>query len=278
MRILVGLLILTISLHLPAQETSDKPFQVLVAQNANVYGTPVEALHYIDDVTSIEIKEGGFVSLVHRGGTTYEHTETIFTFYLKPHELRNRSKRPNLELLYMDDAILDPAKVITVLYPPFDPTGFITWNENESFALYWYLQDKPVLNYILSVSDNKGNKIQDFRTSHNNYTLKPETYGLSDGVFTFKISSSFAGETMESKTYTVQLQAGTEYVVKATDLILKALDLEYSPDLALPVWQEALAMPNGEFYKPLFIKFLNRNESILSASGQDVQLLLSQNK
>lgn len=276
MRFFISLLILSIALHLPAQE--DKPFQVLVAKDANTYGIAVEPLQYVDDVTSIEVKEGGFLSLVHKGGTTFEHTEKIFTFYLKPEELKDRKERPPLELLYMDSTVLDPTKIITVLHPPFDRSGYLVWDESEPFELFWHLHDEPVLNYVLSVNNSDGGKIQDFRSRLHSYTLKPNTYGLSDGIFTFKISSTFAGETVESKTYTVQLKSAPDYKKKATDLILKALDLELSPDLALPVWQEALAMPNGKFYKPLFVKFLIRNSDVLTATGQDVQLLLSQNK
>ena len=278
MRFLTGFLILSTYLYLPAQNTSDLPFQVLVAKDASVYGTPVEPLQMVDDVTSIEVKEGGFLSLVHKGGTTYEHTEKIFTFYLKPEQLKDRQERPRLELLYMDSTVLDPTKIITVLYPPFDRSGYLVWNENDAFDLYWHLHDEPVLNYVLSVNNNQGQKIQDFRTKLHNYTLKPTTYGLEDGAFNFKISSTFAGETVESKTYSVQLKPGPVHEKKASDLILKALELELSPDLALPVWQEALVMPNGKFFKPLFEKFLIRNQKLLTANGQDVQLLLSQNK
>lgn len=278
MRLVIGLLILSISLSLPAQETSDLPFQVLVAKDANTYGLEVKPLQMIDDVTSIEIKEGGFLSLVHKGGSTYEHTEKIFTFYLKPEPFQNREVRPKLELLYQDSTAFDYTKTITVLSPPFDRSGYIEWNESEPFEIFWHLHDEPVVNYIVSVSDNDGNKIQDFRTALHTYTLKPTTYGLQDGIFTFKLSSTFAGETVESKTYTVQLKPGEPNEKKATDLILMALDLELSPVLALPVWQEALEMPNGEFYKPLFEKFLNRNAKILNAAGEDVQQLLSQNR
>ncbi|WP_462253334.1 hypothetical protein [Ekhidna sp.] len=278
MRKLVCLLILSIAIPLSAQETSDLPFQVLVAKDASVYGTPVEPLQMVDDVTAIEVKEGGFLSLIHKGGTTYEHNEKIFTFYLKPEVMKDRKERPDLKVLYSDSTVLDPTKLITVLSPIFDRSGYLEWNENEPFELYWHLHDEPVVNYILAVSENGGGKIQDFRTRLHNYELKPSTYGLKEGSFIFKISSTFAGETIESKTYTVQLKSGPVYEKKATDLILKALDLELSPSLALPVWQEALSMKNGEFYKPLFQKFLIRNQGLLTDAGQDVQQLLSQNK
>ena len=278
MRFLLGLLILSISFHLSAQETNDLPFQVLVAKNASVYGTAVKPLQMIDDVTSIEVNEGGFLSLIHKGGTTYEHVEKIFTFYLKPEELKNRQERPKLAWLYSDTTVADPTKLITVIYPPFDRSGYLEWNENEHFELYWHLHDEPVLNYVLKVNYSDGKKIQDFPTRLHKYLLKPNTYGLPDGAFNFKIESTFAGETMSSKNYTVQLKPGPVYEKKATDLVLKALDLELSPELALPVWQEAIAMPNGQFYKELFGKFLIRNEAILSAAGKDVQQLLSQNK
>lgn len=254
------------------------PFQVLVAKDASIYGEPVKNLQMVDDVTSIEVKKGGFVSLVHKNGTTFEHEQKIFTFYLKPEEGRKLHIRPKLDILHMDSMVLDPTKVITAIYPPFDPSGYVEWNENEPFELYWHLYDEPVVNYVLAVKTNDGTKIQDFRTRLHKYTLKPETYGLKDDIFNFKITSTFAGETVESKTYTVALKSGKTYPKKATDLVLKALFLELSPDLALPVWQEALAMANGNFYKPLFQKFLIRNQDILVKAGKDVQLLLSQNK
>ncbi|MEO9872227.1 hypothetical protein [Ekhidna sp.] len=278
MRNLCFLLIFSILLSLSAHSQEDLPFQVLVAKGANIYGTPVEALQMIDDVTSIEVVEGGFLSLVHKGGTTYEHTEKIFTFYLKPEELKDRKERPSLNLLYMDSTALDQTKLITVLYPPFDRSGYLIWNEAEGFEVFWHLHDEPVLNYILSVTDNAGNKIQDFRTRLHKHSLRPKTYGLSDGVFSLKISSTFGGETVESKTYTIQLKPAQVYEKKATDFILQALDLELSPELALPIWQEAIGMQNGEFYKPLFEKFLNRNAIVLTEAGQDVKQLLSQNK
>lgn len=278
MRYLLSLLILSISYHIPAQETSELPFQVLVAKDATVYGDPVKPLQMVDDVTSIEVKEGGFLSLVHKGGTTYEHTEKIFTFYLKPQELKNRHTRPRLEVLYSDTTVMDPTKLITVISPIFDRSGFLEWNENEPFELYWHLHDEPVLNYVLQVNDNAGNKIQDFPTRLHKYLLKPTTYGLTDGAFSFKITSTFAGETLESKTYSVQLKPGPVYEKKASDVILKALDLELSPELALPVWQEALTMTNGNFYKELYQKFLLRNQELLTAAGQDVQQLLSQSR
>ena len=270
------LFLIVIPLSVYCQE--ELPFQVLVANGASIYGDPVKDLQMVNDVTSIEIEDGGFVSLVHKDGTTYERTEKFFTFYLKPEELRKLNKRPQLDVLYMDSTVLDPTKVVTVLYPPFDRTGYLIWNENEPFEIYWHLKDEPVINYILSAKTNDGEKIQDFRTRLNSYKLRPETYGLKDGVLNLKISSTFAGETVASKTYTVAFKPGKTYPKKASDLVLKALFLELSPGLALPVWQEALVMPNGKFYKPLFEKFLIRNQKILAKAGEDVQQLLLQNK
>lgn len=278
MRSLISLLILSLSFCLSAQESSDLPFQVLVTKDASIYGTEVKPLQMIDDVTSIEIKEGGFLSLVHKGGTTYEYTEKIFTFYLKPEKLKDRQTRPWLNILYSDTTVLDPTKLITVLHPTFDRSGYLEWNENEPFEIFWHLHDEPVLTYKLKVSDGNGNKIQEFPTRLHKYLLKPTTYGLEDGTFSFQISSTFAGETIQSKTYTGKIVPGPKYDKKATDIVLKALDLELSPELALPVWQEALSMPNGPFYRELFQKFLIRNQAVLTAAGQDVQQLLSQNK
>ena len=110
------------------------------------------------------------------------------------------------------------------------------------------------------------------------YEFKPNTYGLKDGTFSFKIKSTYADKTIESKTYTVQPKEGPIYERKAADLVVKALDLELSPELALPVWQEAMTKPNGIHYQELFRKFLIRNKQALSTAGQDVQLLLSQSR
>ena len=59
---------------------------------------------------------------------------------------------------------------------------------------------------------------------------------------------------------------------------MKALCLEFTPDLALPVWQKALGKPNGRYYWPLFEKFLTRNKEALKANGQDIEQILSQNR
>lgn len=272
------LLIILISNTLFAQDKSDLPFQVLVAQNASIYGDEVKPLQMVDDVTSIEVGENGFLSLVHKGGTTYEFREKIFTFYLKPEKLKDQNSGPNLDVLYSDSASQEVSKLITPIFPSFDRSGYIVWNKEEPFKLYWHFQDQPMENYILSVSDNVGNKIQDFRISSNVYEFRPSTFGLADHIFTFKISSTLGDETFSSKTYTVALQSAPVYEKKAADYVLKAADLEVNPTLALQAWHEALAMPNGKEYVFLFEKFLRRNEEHLTAAGQDVAQLLSQNK
>lgn len=277
MRYFTGFLLLS-SLHLIAQDADKKPFQVLVAKDAYIYGRAVEPLQFIDDVSSIEVNEGGFLSLVHEGGTTYEHTEKIFTFYLKPQKFKNRNERPNLALLYEDSAIVASSKTIVVLSPPFDRSGYLEWNKNNPFEIFWDLGDKPFVNYVIAVSDGSGKKIQDFPTKQHSYILKPSTYGLSDGVFSFVISSSLGGETTKSKNHTVKLVSGPVYNTKATDRVLQALDMEPSPTLALEVWKKALKLPNGSFYKNLFAKFLTRNEEELTKKGVDVKQLLLQEK
>ncbi len=257
----------------------DKPFQVLGAKGATIGGFDVEPLQLVDDVTSIEVQEGGFISLVHEGGTTYEKKEKVFTFYLKPEELKNFSERPKLEILYEKDSIgLDQSKMVQVLYPPFDRSGFAVCNKNQPLEIFWHLYDEPVINYVISVNSNAGSKIQDFRTSRHNHVLKPNTYGLSDDVFNFKVKSTFAGKTIESKTHTVELKEAKNYPEKASDLVVKALYLEANTDMALTIWQEVFAKPNGDFYWPLFENFLLRNETILTESGKDVKQLLSQSK
>ncbi|GAB4238379.1 MAG: hypothetical protein Tsb0034_13960 [Ekhidna sp.] len=270
--------VLFLSNALYAQSGEELPFQVLVAEGATVYGEAVQPLQFINDVTSIELESDGFLCLVHKGGTTFEINEKVFTFYLKPEPLKNRSERPDLSLLYQDSAVLDQTKLITVLHPPFDRSGYLVWNQNDPLKIYWHLHDEPVLNYIVSVSDGKGNKIQDFRTKLNEYELAPTTYGLAEPNFSFKLKSTFAGETIESKNYFVALKDETSSTVKASDQVLKARDLELNPTLALEAWQEVMTMPNARFYRSLFVKFLNRNSSTLTAAGVDVQQLLSQNK
>lgn len=272
------LLLTIVASTLFAQKTNDLPFQVLIANNALIYGNQVEPLQMVDDVTSIEIGDEGFVCLVHKGGTTYEIEEKTFTFYLKHEQLKNRMDRPPLEILWMDSALSDQSTLITVLHPPFDRSGYLIWNENEPFKVYWHLKDEPVINYMISVSDKYGNKIQDFRTRHHEYELNPATFGLSDPLFTFQVSSTFGGETISSKNYSVGLKNAPLYESKASDYVLKALDLELSPLLALGAWQEVLGMPNGKEYFKLFEKFLIRNKTVLTAAGEDVQLLLSQNR
>ncbi|MFK7953977.1 MAG: hypothetical protein AB8B73_14110 [Ekhidna sp.] len=261
-----------------ALSQEDLPFQVLVANGATIYGSEVKPLQFVDDVTKIEVKDGGFLSLIHKKGTTYEQTEDIFTFYLKPEKLKNLDDRPNLNVLYSDTTILDQSQLITILHPPFDRSGFLVWNENEPFEFLWHLNDKPVVAYVLTLSDGDGNKIQDFRTKYNQYILKPATFGLEKPTFMVQLSSTFAGETISSKRYQVQLVDAPVYPKKATDLVMKALDLELSPVLALETWKEALKMPNGKNYVNLFDLFLKRNSETLIASGEDIEQLLSQNK
>lgn len=269
-------LFLIVPFFLCAQE--ELPFQVLVAREASIYGDKVEPLQYVDDITSIEIEKGGFLSLVHKGGTTYELREKIFTFYLKPEKFKSRKERPKLSTLYADSVTLDQTKIITVLHPPFDRSGFLIWNEEEPFEFYWHLHDEPVLIYVLTVSDDKGNKIQDFRTKYHQYILKPSTFGLENSSFMIQLSSTFAGETITSKRYQIQLEKGPIYETKASDLALKALDLELSPLLALNSWKEVFKKPNGKEYKDLYELFLKRNRDFLTSAGEDVELLLSQNR
>ena len=260
-----------------AQSADDRPFQVLVSEGATIGDEQVEPLQFVDDVTSIDIAEGGFLSLVHKGGTTFEKREKIFTFYLKSDPLKNLEQRPDIGVLYEDSLQTSDERGISVLFPVFDRSGYIEWDENQPFDLFWHVPTGSMPSYIVTVNDNQGNKIQDFRTKLHKYLLEPSTYGLADGQFSFKIKSSFAGETLESKTYTVQLKS-SKSSRKAADHVLKALELEPNPALALPAWQQALQDENCDFYKALFVKFLNRNRKPLSTAGVDVDSLLLQNK
>ena len=116
-------------------QTSDHPFQVLVAEGSTIFGKPVEPLMYVDDVTSIEVQENGFLSLVHKGGTTYELKEKVFTFYLKQEKLKDLSARPELEILYETTPRVDDSEMIVMLNPPFDSLRVVNWIEGEPIEI-----------------------------------------------------------------------------------------------------------------------------------------------
>ncbi|MEQ9402486.1 MAG: hypothetical protein RIM99_02770 [Cyclobacteriaceae bacterium] len=259
-------------------QTSDLPFQVLIAENATIFGNKVEPLTYVDDVTNIEVGENGFVALVHKGGTTFELKEKTFTFYLKKEKLKDQANRPDLTVLYEDSARVDDTKIIKVLHPVFDAAGTISWKSDEPFEMYWHLPDEPVISYKVTVSDHTGKKIQDFGTRNHSFILKPYDFGLEENLFIFQISSTFAGETIKSKRYNIELEEAPSYPIKASDLVLKALNLELSPVSALDAWKEVLGAENGKFYFGLFEKFIARNMVKLTDSAEDIELLLSQNK
>ena len=46
-------------------QTSDLPFQILVAKDVLLFGREAEPLTFVDDVTSLDVKPGGFLALVH---------------------------------------------------------------------------------------------------------------------------------------------------------------------------------------------------------------------
>ncbi len=260
-------------------QTSDLPFQILVARDVYVFGKPAEPLTFIDDVTSLDVKPGGFLALVHKGGTTYELKEKIFTFYLKPEELKDVDQWPKLEVLYQDLPLPDPTETITVLHPLFNRDRTIIWGDSSPLEVYWHLPNEPVLVYKVTVRDHNGQKIQDFGTRKHKFTLKPYNFGLDEREFIFLVSSTFAGETTRSMEYTIQLEKNPPASPqKASDLVLKACNLELSPVAALEVWKEVLGMDNGKFYFELFEKFINRNKEVLAKSGEDIEQLLTQNK
>ena len=258
--------------------SQDKPFQVLVCNKATIYGQEVKPLQMVDDVTSIEVGDDGFLAMVHKGGTTYEVREKVFTFYLKPSKIKNRSQRPALEVLYSGSSTFTSSKLITLLHPSSDASGYFEWDENVPLKIYWYLHGHPVLNYKITISDHNGKKIQDYRTNKNTFDLKPGNFGLAEPLFNFSLSSTFAGQTMTSKNYAVSLKPSVPYDTKAADKILMALDLEPDPLLALTIWKEAIAMPNGQEYLTLYEKFLRRNTEVLTSAGQNVVQLLSENR
>ncbi|MEP5614379.1 MAG: hypothetical protein ABJP45_19160 [Cyclobacteriaceae bacterium] len=250
----------------------------MVAKDAFVFGKAAEPLTLIDDVTSIEVKPGGFLALVHKGGTTYERTEKVFTFYLKPEKLKELDRRPNIEILYEQKASSDSTDSIVVLHPQFNSGRTVLWPDSTPFEVFWHLPDEPVIAYKLTISDHSGKKIQDFGTKKHNFVLKPYNFGLNEREFIFQLSSTFAGETTRSEEYTIKLQDGPLYPQKAADLVLQAANLDLSPMSALEVWKQVLGMENGKFYFALFEKFIARNKALLTKSGEDVELLLSQNK
>ncbi|MEP1095262.1 MAG: hypothetical protein ABJG78_09140 [Cyclobacteriaceae bacterium] len=259
-------------------QTSDPAFQILVAKDAFIFGRAAEPLTLVDDVTSIDVKPGGFLALVHKGGTTYEHTEKVFTFYLKPQKLKELNRRPNLDILYKDKASSDSTDSIVILYPQFNSDKTVIWRDNTPFEIFWHLPDEPVIAYKLTIRDHTGKKIQDYGTKKHSFVLKPYNFGLDEKEFIFQVSSTFAGETTRSSEYTIKLQDGPQYPKKASDLVLQAANLDLSPMSALEVWKQILGMENGKYYFELFEKFITRNKALLTESGEDVELLLSQNK
>ncbi len=256
-------------------QSSDLPFQILVAKDVFVFGKEAEPLTFIDDVTSLDVKPGGFLALVHKGGTTYELKEKIFTFYLKPEKIKDADQRTNLSVLYEDTRLPDVSDKIEILHPIFNGDRTISWPDSIPFEIFWHLPDEPVLVYKLSVRDHKGQKIQDFGTKEHSFLLKPYNFGLTENEFTVQVSSTFAGEVSRSTEYSVILKQAPPYPIKASDLILKACNLELSPVSALEVWKEILGMENGKYYFELFEKFINRNKAVLAESGEDIEQLLT---
>ncbi|MEM6828885.1 MAG: hypothetical protein AAF551_00115 [Bacteroidota bacterium] len=259
-------------------QKNDDQFQVLVAKNAKALGSELLPLDYVDDITSIEIDENGFVALVHRGGTTFELKETTFSFYLKPDKFKSRDTWPQLATLYEDSARTDQTNLIRVLHPHFDRSGLIKVRKGEPIDVYWHLVGQPVISYKVSISDHNGKKIQDFGSSDTNFVLKPFNYGLEEESFMLQVSSSIAGETITSKRYTINLEEAPSYPMKAADLVIKALDLELEPEAAIGVWKEIFGKENGKYYLHLFEKFVNRNRSMLLSTGEDLDLMISKNK
>lgn len=259
-------------------QTSDPAFQILVAKDAFIFGKAAEPLTLVDDVTSIEVKENGFVALVHKGGTTYEHKEKVFTFYLKPEKLKELNRRPNLKILYEDEASTDSSESIVVLHPQFNSNKTVVWSDSIPFEIFWHVPEDPVIAYKIAIRDHTGKKIQDYGTKKHSFVLKPYNLGLDEREFIFQISSTFAGETVRSAEHTINLKSGPEYPKKAADLVLQAANLDLSPIAALEVWKQVLRMENGKYYFELFEKFITRNKTLLTESGEDVELLLSQNK
>ncbi len=259
-------------------QTSDLPFQILVAKDVFVFGKAAEPLTFVDDVTSLEVKPDGFLALVHKGGTTYEFKEKVFTFYLKPEELKEVDQWPKLDVLYQDTRLPDVVETISVLHPIFNQNRTVVWRDSTPFKIYWHLPDEPVLVYKLSIRDHKGQKIQDFGTKDHSFVLKPFNFGLTENEFTVQVSSTFAGEVSRSMEYSVRLKSAPTYPIKAADLVVKACNLELSPVSALEVWKEVLGMENGKYYFELFEKFINRNKVVLAESGEDIDQLLTQNK
>ena len=259
-------------------QTSEPAFQILIAKDAYIFGNPAEPLALVDDVTSIDVKENGFVALVHKGGTTYERKEKVFTFYLKPEKLKELTRRPNLQILYEEKASTDSSEAIVVLHPQFNSNKTVVWPDSTPFEIFWHIPEDPVIAYKITIRDHTGKKIQDYGTKKHSFVLKPYNFGLDEKEFIFQISSTFAGETSRSAEYTINLKSGPEYPKKASDLVLQAANLDLSPVAALEVWKQVLGMENGKYYFELFEKFISRNKSVLTESGEDVELLLSQNK
>ena len=95
----------------------------------------------------------------------------------------------------------------------------------------------------------------------------------------FRSQAHLPGETTRSMEFKIRLEEDPGPIpLKASDLVLKACNLELSPVSALEVWKEVLGMENGKYYFELFEKFINRNKVVLAESGEDIEQLLTQNK
>lgn len=254
-----------------AQKKEHNEFTVLAEKDAFIYGKKIATLQKLDDVTKIEIKDGGYVALVDAYGFTYELKESTYTLDLKAEGIAP-TNLPDLKFMYADKKQEDDK--VFLLYPRADEKLQLQVVHKSVIDFYWNKHKDLYGSQTIHAFTSSGNKIQDFKTTKHTYGIKPAGLGIDDG-FTFRISyKDYDMREYSSEQYTVNLVKDNSYQMKAADYVIKALCMESLPKVALDVWQKALNMANGKFYSKLYTKFLDRNKDVLVELGADTTALI----
>lgn len=269
--------LLSFSVLFAQKEEESRVFTVLSSKGATIYGNKIHTLQVLDDVTKIQVQAEGFIALVDNNGTTYEFEEDIYTNDLTSHLAPSVKKIPDLSFITSQiPQVKESGKDnFQILYPNFSDEGSLNSSGMSPITIYWEKQKEIFGSYTVSVLNKEGNKIQDFKTSRNEYKLSPDRYGELNGAFKFVTScKNFDGEKIATKTYSIELKETEAYEIKASDLVIKAICLEKIFDKSLKVWQELMAMPNGKHYADLYKSFLIRNKEKITQQGNDMATLM----
>lgn len=254
-----------IPLHVFAQGP-DLPFQVIVADKASVYGRELRSFDFVDDVSTIKIEEGGYLSMVHQSGYTFELYETVFTFDLTPKE-HPLVEKPNLGVL---DSVASQVRLgveLELTYPRVTSNNVLEWDSEDPVTVYWGTQQEIPGTFTVSIFDDQTEKIQDFKTKKSNYTLKPSTYGLQTPAMKFIVTHTLGDETIRSPLYTVNLISAAPKEKKVPDLLLRTIAYDYVAEVAYEIWQQILDSPQARHYRKFYENFLKRNQLALEQKG-----------